>query len=58
MKASIILAQLCMRRLALTDAKHLYDETGSLEEVLRIVKGRIDEDYSALEERARQEEEW
>ena len=58
MKASIILAQLCMRRLALTDAKHLYDETGSLEEVLRIVKERMDDDYAALEERARQEEEW
>lgn len=58
MKASIILAQLCMARLALTDAKRLYDETGALDEVLQLVKRRTDADYAALEERAKQEEEW
>lgn len=58
MRESIILAQLCMRRLTLTDAKRLYDETGTLEEVLQRVRRSIDDDYAAMEQRAAQEEEW
>lgn len=58
MRSSIILAQLCMRHLSLTDAKRLYDETDSLDEVLQRVRRSIVDDYAALEERARQEEQW
>ena len=55
---SLILSQLCMKQLRLTDAKTLYDETASAEEVLKHVKKHINEDYAALERRAHEEVEW
>ena len=55
---SLILSQLCMKQLRLTDAKTLYDETASAEEVLKHVKKHINEDYAALERRAYEEVEW
>ena len=47
-----------MKQLWLTDAKTLYDETTSAEEVLKHVKRHISEDYAALERKAHEEVEW
>ena len=55
---SLILAQMCMNRLKLTDAKTLYDDMASAEEVLKHVKKHFSEDYAALERRAHEEVEW